>query len=557
MEDNQQGFSGRDLAAGAGRSTVRATRWAGRLARGQMVQAAGGPARARVILLFGAVLALQGADTATVGAVAPQLEHALHIGNTKVGLLSSVALLIGAVCVLPVGLFVDRFKRIPILSASIVLWSVASLLSAFAANYSHLLLTRLALGAVTATAGPAIASLTGDYFPARERGRVYAYILGGEIAGTAAGFIISGTVASVISWRAAFALLALPGFWLARTLWRSVPEPLRGGQSRLEPGVTDLGEAVAAAHARSQGDGPAVEDDDEERPPDEIAHEAVRERGVQADPRLVLKEDPNTMGLARAIRYTLAIPTNLLLIAGSALGYFFFSGLQTFALLFVRGHYHAGQATAELVLAMLVLGALIGTIVGGRLTDALLRRGFLEARIYVPAICYAGATVLLMPGFFASRLTPALWFDVAGAAMLSAANPGLDAARLDIMPSGLWGRAESARTFLRSLAQALAPLLFGGLADLIAGIAPEQSPVGTHPGVISPGEARGLEISFLILLSSLAAAAVFLFRARTTYPRDVATAAASQEQMKQASAATEVVPDGRSGQQTPESPQGP
>src|SRR6202042_2781200 len=101
-------------------------------------------------------------------------------------------------------------------SVSIVAWSIASFASAFAGGYSTLLLTRLLLGAVTATAGPAIASLTGDYFPGRERGRVYAYILGGEVAGTAAGFIVSGTVASIISWRAAFVLLALPGFVLAR-----------------------------------------------------------------------------------------------------------------------------------------------------------------------------------------------------------------------------------------------------------------------------------------------------------------------------------------------------
>jgi MFS family permease len=241
----------------------------------------------------------------------------------------------------------------------------------------------------------------------------------------------------------------------------------------------------------------------------------------------VLREDPQKMSLTRAVRYTLQIPTNVLLIIGSSLGYFFFSGLSTFALLFVRGHYHASQATAELVLAMLVTGALIGTLISGRLTDALLRRGFIEARIYVPAVCYFSAALLLIPGFISTSLTPALWFDVAGAAMLSAANPGLDAARLDIMPAGLWGRAESTRTLLRSLAQALAPLLFGGLADLIAGIAPAQAPVGTHPGVISPSTARGLEISFLLLLTSLVAAGVFLLRARKTYPRDVATAAAS------------------------------
>jgi MFS family permease len=530
MDGDGRRDSGRELAADAGRLILRVLRWAGRHARGQVVQAVGGPARARVILLFGAVLALNGADTATVGAVAPQLEHSLHIGNTKIGLLSSVALLTGAVFVIPVGWLVDRFKRIPMLSASIVLWSIASLVSGFAANYGHLLLTRLALGAVTATAGPAIASLTGDYFPAHERGRVYAYILGGEIAGTAAGFIVSGTVASIVSWRATFILLAIPGFFLARILWQTVPEPLRGGQSRLQPGVADLGEALAAARAQSVSVEP--EDEQELPQPDDVAQDAVRQRGVAPDPRLVLHEDAGEMGVIRAIRYTLTIPTNLVLIIGSALGYFFFSGLQTFALLFVRGHYHASQATAELVLALLVGGALIGTLLSGRLTDALLRRGVVTARVSVPAICYLGAAALLIPGLVAGSLTPALWFDVAGAALLSAANPGLDAARLDIMPARLWGRAESARTLLRSLAQALAPLAFGGLADAIAGIAPEQAPVGTHPGVISPGAARGLEISFLIMLTALVAAGVFLLRARTTYARDVATAAASEDQAR-------------------------
>jgi MFS family permease len=508
-----------------GRLAVRATRWIARFVRGEVVRRVGGPARARVITLFGAVLALNGADSATVGAVAPQLEHALHIGNTKIGLLSSVSLLVGAVFTIPVGLFVDRLRRLPMLSISIVLWSIASLASAFASSYSSLLLSRVFLGAVVATAGPAIASLTGDYFPARERGRVYAYILGGEVAGTAVGFIISGSVASLITWRAAFLLLAIPGFFLARELYRTVPEPLRGGQSRLEPGVVDLKQAVSDSASRPRAH-PA---DDGTGEPDDAAQAAVRARGVEPNPDLVLDADPRTLDLLPAIRYILSIPTNVLMIISSSLGYFFFAGLSTFALLFVRGHYHASQATAELVLGLLVLGSLIGTLVSGRATDALLRRGFLEVRVWVPALCYLGAAVMLIPGLISSHLTPAVWFDTAGAGLLAAANPPLDAARLDIMPAGLWGRAESTRTVLRSLAQALAPLVFGGLADLIAGIAPKQAPIGTHASVISPGAARGLEITFLLLLGTVAAAGVFLLRARYTYPRDVATAAASHQ----------------------------
>src|ERR1700731_2946378 len=162
----ERGALGRGAAGQTGGATGRVLRWIWSLLRGQVVKRVGGPARARVIVLFGGVLALNGADTATVGAVAPQLERALHIGNTKIGLLSSVALLVGAVFTIPVGLLVDRVKRLPMLSISIVLWSVASLASTFATSYSSLLLTRLLLGAVTATAGPAIASLTGDFFPA-------------------------------------------------------------------------------------------------------------------------------------------------------------------------------------------------------------------------------------------------------------------------------------------------------------------------------------------------------------------------------------------------------
>src|SRR5436305_8253190 len=99
----------------------RAVRWIGRRIRGQVVKRVGGPARARVITLFGAVLALSGADTATVGAIAPQLESSLHISNTQIGLLSSVALLIGAVFTVPVVYLVDRVNRLPVLSGSIVL----------------------------------------------------------------------------------------------------------------------------------------------------------------------------------------------------------------------------------------------------------------------------------------------------------------------------------------------------------------------------------------------------------------------------------------------------
>jgi hypothetical protein len=122
-----------------------------------------------------------------------------------------------------------------------------------------------------------------------------------------------------------------------------------------------------------------------------------------------------------------------------------------------------------------------------------------------------------------------VWFDVAGAALISAANPPIQAARLDIVPAGLWGRTSSALTVVRSAAQALAPLVFGGLAQLIAGIVPQQAPIGTHPHAPAHHATTGLQASFVIMLVTLLAAGAFLLRARHTFAEDVATAAASEQ----------------------------
>lgn len=513
----------------AGAALAAAARWGAGRVQAQVVDAVGGPARARVILLFGGVLALNTADASTVGAVAGQLEPALDIGNTEVGLLASVSLIVGGVAAIPVGMLVDRIHRVRMLAISIVFWSVATFAGGLAGSYSQLLLTRLALGAVAATAGPAIASLTGDYFPARERVRVYGFILTGEIAGSAVGFILSGTIAGLLSWRWAFFALSLPGFWLARELWRTLPEPRRGGTSQLAHGASDLSVAGAGSKEGAPGDAEEVPVRD-----DELALEAVRARGLEPDPDLVLAEDPARMPLHRAVRYVLRIRTNVELITSSALGYFFLAGLQTFAIVFVRGHYDISQTTASAVLGLLVIGAVIGTLISAPLTDWLLRQGLLSARIWVPAVAYIVAAGLFLIGILNTSLTPAIWFDVGGSAALAAANPPLDAARLDIMPPGLWGRAESVRTVVRTVGQATAPLLFGAIADLVAGIAPNQAPIGTRPGGVSSATAEGLEVSFLLMLIALAAAGYILLRARSSYPRDVATAAASAEGARRA-----------------------
>src|SRR6266704_4295982 len=206
----------------------------GRLARvgsHAVTTALGGRERTRVILLLASVLALASADSATVGASAIQLRHDLHINNTDVGLLVAVTSLVAAAASLPFGVLADRVRRTRLLGGAIVLWGAAMIWSATAPTFGHLLIARLFLGAVTAAAGPVVASLVGDWFAASERGRIYSYVLSGEFIGAAIGFSVTGGIAT-LSWRAAFVILALPAFVLAWLIFQ-LREPARGGTSPL------------------------------------------------------------------------------------------------------------------------------------------------------------------------------------------------------------------------------------------------------------------------------------------------------------------------------------
>ena len=132
-----------------------------------------GGARRRAVLVLAGVLALNAADSSTIGAVGPLLQKDLGIGMAQLGLLASASALFGALATIPVGSLTDRVHRTRLLAGSIVVWGVAMVATAVAPDFGWLLLAQLCLGAVTATAGPVVASMVGDMFPSAERGRVW------------------------------------------------------------------------------------------------------------------------------------------------------------------------------------------------------------------------------------------------------------------------------------------------------------------------------------------------------------------------------------------------
>ncbi len=469
---------------------------------------AGGAARLRVIVLLTAVLSLSGADTGTISAVSSNLEKSFGISNTGFGLLLSVVSLTGAAGTLPAGVLTDKVNRTRLLAFSIGLWAVATVASARATSYTGLLLARVVLGIVTAAAGPAVASLTGDYFSPAERGRVWGWILSGEVVGVGVGVVISGNVASALGWRAAVAWAAVPALLLACAMLR-LPEPRRSGGGKFYASVAATGGAQqtpsppagSADAADSSADGLGLVD------------ELAEQQHVRPYPELVLHSDPAGCSFWWAVRYVLRVRTNLVIIVASALAYFYLSGVNGFALLYAERHYRISQSAATLVIVAIGVGAVAGVLAGGRVSDRLLRRGTLNARVVVPMCALLGSVPFLALGFSSSSLPDAIPLLVIGVFFLGSANPPSDAARLDIIHPHLWGRSEGIRTFLRTLLQAAAPLMFGFASEFL-------------PGAQS-GPENGLEYAFVLFLAVLVLAGLAILPALRTYPRDVATADAS------------------------------
>lgn len=462
-------------------------------------QVLGGRAHAQVILTLACVIGLDSADRGAVGAMNLRLQSAFHIGQTQIGLLVTASSLVTAFATLPYGWLVDRISRIRLLYIAVLLWGAAMAVTATATSYFYLVAARAALGLVIAAATPAVASLIGDFFNPANRGKIYGYVLSGELLGAGLGYLMAGEFA-LISWRAGFCSLAAVAFLVAWLLKR-LPEPPRGGAGMLHPGQRQIEDSFH----RESGDSPAATADAGSR----RIREKVEEAGIEPDPRLVLDQGPETKSMWWAVRYVLRIRTNVVLIIASALAYFQLSGMSIFGLQYVEQRFHLSHSTAIFVLGGMSSGMFVGVLIGGRLGDRLINRGRLNGRVIVAVTSYFLAIALFIPGLFLTTFALAFTPIALAFVALGSVNPPLDSARLDIMHPRLWGRAESVRMTLRMIGAGVAPLVFGYFSGQVFG-----------------GGANGLQDTFLLMLIPLFVGGLIALIALRTYPGDVATASA-------------------------------
>ena len=175
-------------------------------------------------------------DRWVASAASPLIQTEFHLSDALIGLLGSAFLLVYAVAALPFGYWADRGVRKTVVAVGVAIWSLATLFTGFARNFTQLFISRAVLGIGEASYYPAGTSLLSDYFPKEQRGRTMSIWGAGSAFGIAVGFAGGGYIAEKFGWRSAFFFAAVPGI-LCALLAFGLREPLRGSAESRGPAV--------------------------------------------------------------------------------------------------------------------------------------------------------------------------------------------------------------------------------------------------------------------------------------------------------------------------------
>lgn len=401
------------------------------------------------------VFAVNVTQNALLPAVFPLIKVEFRLSDTALGFLGSSFLVFASIGLVPFAVMADRYRRTTIIAWALAFWGTTILVMGTAMSYTRLLVARTLLGLTDPAEQPTSYSLLGDYYKVEERGRIYAIWNIGQLAGIM--FVpIAGVMADAWGWRAAFYLFSIPGFVLSLVVWR-LPEPERGLQDRIAEhrrrGETGLPAPVPAGNGQD-----AQQLDTTPLDPDPVTD--PQSPGIRFD-WASIKEA--LAGYGEVLR----IPTVPVALASIGLTSFLTRGLGIWlTVFFVRYHdMSLGQATGTV--ALLALGALMGTLGAGYAADAMELRGLRTGRVRMAAASSILSAVFLFAAFSTDHTPSMLGLFFVGSVFVFPPGPLLQAVVADVVDPELRGRGASLDTLMQTVMGASSVLIFGILSDAI------------------------------------------------------------------------------------------
>jgi MFS family permease len=191
----------------------------------------------------------------SVAAATSEFRSALHLDNRDLGILFGAFFVTYSLFQIVAGWLVDRFNVYAVFTAAFLLWSAATVSTAFAQGFALLLILRLVLGVGEACAYPSYSRMIYAAFPERERGFANALIDAGSRTGPAIGVLAGGLILARWDWRMLFLSIGLAGcLWLLPWFWYIA----RGGAGVARPERSNGGPGFLAILRQRQAWGTII-----------------------------------------------------------------------------------------------------------------------------------------------------------------------------------------------------------------------------------------------------------------------------------------------------------
>ncbi len=172
-------------------------------------------------------------DRYVLPGVQPLIQREFRIDDARAGLLTSAFFFTYMLIAPLTGWLGDRFPRKPLIVAGALIWSAATLLTAFVHDYHTLLIRHAAVGIGEATFSIFAPALLADFYPEEDRNRVLSIFYLTIPVGGALGYLTGGVLGEHYGWRMPFYIAAAPGVLIALAFWLFVREPARGSADTL------------------------------------------------------------------------------------------------------------------------------------------------------------------------------------------------------------------------------------------------------------------------------------------------------------------------------------
>jgi MFS transporter, Spinster family, sphingosine-1-phosphate transporter len=191
------------------------------------------PALATLILLI-ALNLLNYIDRYILPGELSLVQNEFHATREQMGALTTAMFFVYMLAAPLTGWLGDRYRRKPLIIAGAVLWSVATLSTAWVHSYWTLYFRHAVVGIGEASFGIFAPAVIADFYPERDRNRILSIFYTAIPVGAALGYIAGGQMGSMWGWRQPFFICAIPGLIVAALYGFLGSEPARGAQDHIQ-----------------------------------------------------------------------------------------------------------------------------------------------------------------------------------------------------------------------------------------------------------------------------------------------------------------------------------